>query len=100
MDRSVTETPRAEARMFEKQSLTTRIMVGKGLGLAVGLLGFILMPLFLPGADGILQSPFWIAAEGAIAGFVIGYFATRFGGEGKEIAGRRYLFRPAEPYWR
>ncbi len=144
--------------MFEKQSLTTRIAIGKGLGLVVGLLGFFLIPFFLPdadwlirtgfllwyitfgaiiglagvltrypffkfrypwwlrdtafgawlnfvlaffaydkieatmvytfGADGIIQSPFWIAGEGAIVGFVIGYFATRYGGEGKEIAGR------------
>jgi hypothetical protein len=35
------------------------------------------------GEDGILQSPFWFTAEGAIVGLVIGYFATRFGGEGK-----------------
>ena len=34
------------------------------------------------GADGFLASPFWFAAEGAILGLVIGYFATRFGGEG------------------
>ena len=34
------------------------------------------------GAGGLLASPFWFAAEGAIFGFVIGYFATRFGGEG------------------
>ncbi len=144
--------------MFERQSLTTRIAIGKGLGLVVGLLGFFLIPFFLPdadwlirtgfllwyitfgaiiglagvltrypffkfrypwwlrdtgfgawlnfvlaffaydkieaamvatfGADGLLQSPFWIAGEGAIVGFVIGYFATRYGGEGKEIAGR------------
>ena len=34
------------------------------------------------GAGGVLESPFWFAAEGAIVGLVIGYFATRFGGEG------------------
>jgi hypothetical protein len=39
------------------------------------------------GADGALQSPFWFAAEGAIIGLVIGYFATRFGGEGAATAG-------------
>ena len=27
---------------------------------------------------------FWFTAEGAIVGLIIGYFATRFGGEGKE----------------
>lgn len=36
------------------------------------------------GEGGVLRSPFWFAAEGAVMGFVIDYFATRFGGEGKE----------------
>ena len=36
------------------------------------------------GADGILTSPFWFAAEGAVVGFVIGYIVTRFGGEDAE----------------
>lgn len=42
----------------------------------------------LLGADGILTSPFWFAAEGALVGLVIGYVATRFGGEGKETVGK------------
>ena len=29
-----------------------------------------------------LHSPYWIVLEGALVGLVIGYFATRFGGEG------------------
>ncbi len=37
---------------------------------------------------GILSSPFWFIAEGAIIGLFIGYLATRFGGEGKEIVGK------------
>jgi hypothetical protein len=40
------------------------------------------------GENGLLTSPFWFTAEGAIAGLIIGYFATRFGGEGKETVGR------------
>ena len=36
------------------------------------------------GAGGLLSSPFWFAAEGAVVGLVIGYFATRFGGEGRD----------------
>jgi hypothetical protein len=40
------------------------------------------------GAGGALSSPFWFAAEGAIVGFIIGYFATRFGGEGAETVGK------------
>ena len=36
------------------------------------------------GVDGLFASPFWIVLEGAVVGLLIGYFATRFGGEGKE----------------
>jgi hypothetical protein len=36
----------------------------------------------LYGSDGLLGSPFWFVLEGAIIGLVIGYFATRLGGEG------------------
>ena len=36
------------------------------------------------GSQGVINSPFWFTAEGAIIGLVIGYVATRFGGEGKE----------------
>lgn len=144
--------------MFGNPSLMTRIAIGKGLGLLVGILGFVLLPTFLPDADlmlrwgillwyatfgaiigvfgvfdfhpilklplpwwfrspfiggwlnfvlvffahddmrammvsmfgegGMLQSPFWFVAEGAIIGFVIGYFATRYAGEGAATAGR------------
>ena len=41
----------------------------------------VLVSLF--GADGVLQSPFWFVAEGALVGLLIGYLATRFGGEGR-----------------
>ncbi len=144
--------------MFEKPSLLTRIAIGKGIGFAVGLLGFVLMPYFLPdagwlirigillwyttlgaiigvfgvgtfhpvlklpmpwwvrapflgawmnfvltffvydtmkaimvytfGADGIINSPFWFTAEGAIFGLIVGYAATRFGGEGSDTVDR------------
>ncbi len=140
--------------MFEKPSLVTRIAIGKGVGFAVGLAGFIFLPFFVPeagwlirwgillwyttlgaiigmfgvftwhpilkmpmpwwvrapflgawmnfvltffaydtmkdlmiavfGADGILASPFWFALEGALFGLLVGYLATRYGGEGKE----------------
>ncbi len=36
------------------------------------------------GVDGLFASPFWFSLEGAVVGLLIGYFATRFGGEGKE----------------
>ena len=40
------------------------------------------------GDNGIIQSPFWFAIEGAIIGLVIGGFATPFGGEVSETVGR------------
>lgn len=39
------------------------------------------------GVDGMLSSPFWFAAEGAVVGWIIGWGATRCGGEGKETLG-------------
>ena len=144
--------------MFQKPSLTTRIIVGKTVGFAIGLLGLILLPVFWPeagwmprigillwyttlgaiigmfgvfdrhpmlnlplpwwirdpcigawmnfvltffaydmllaamqsmfGPEGFIRSPFWLTAEGAVVGLVIGYFATRFGGDGPETAGK------------
>jgi hypothetical protein len=41
------------------------------------------------GPDGLLSSPFWSALDGAVFGLIIGYFATRFGGEGKETVEER-----------
>lgn len=46
------------------------------------------MMLRIFGENGALSSPFWFAAEGAIIGLIIGYFATRFGGEGPETVGK------------
>ena len=40
------------------------------------------------GPDSLLTSPFWFVAEGVVVGLIIGYFATRFGGEGVETVGR------------
>lgn len=40
------------------------------------------------GQDGIMTSPFWFTLEGAVIGLLIGYFATRFGGEGRETVDR------------
>ncbi len=144
--------------MFGKPSLATRIIVGKTVGFAFGLLGFLIMPTILPevglmqrwgllfwyttlgaiialfgvfnrhpmlnlplpwwamapflgawmnfmltllmyddlhrfslallGPDSAFTSPFWFVAEGAVVGLVIGFAATRIGGEGPETAGR------------
>lgn len=59
-------------------------LVGAWMNLLLALIAFdtlsaVMLAVF--GADGPLVSPFWICAEGAIIGFVIGYFAERFGGE-------------------
>jgi hypothetical protein len=40
------------------------------------------------GPEGMMTSPFWFAAEGAVVGLVIGFFATHYGGEGKETVDR------------
>jgi len=37
------------------------------------------------GADGLLSSPFWFVAEGALIGLIIGFTATRYAGEGKNV---------------
>jgi len=140
--------------MFNNPSLITRIAIGKGCGLIFGLIGFFMLPYFMPdaspmllwgillwyitigaivgvfgvmtwhpilklpmpwwfrapliagwmnfvltffaydsfaavmisvfGEGGMFLSPFWMVLDGAFAGLIIGYLATRFGGEGKE----------------
>jgi len=40
------------------------------------------------GENGTLSSPFWFVLEGALVGLLIGYLATKFGGEGKETVDR------------
>ena len=47
----------------------------------------MLVDLF--GESSPYQSPFWFVAEGAIVGLLIGYFATRFGGEGPGTVARK-----------
>jgi hypothetical protein len=37
------------------------------------------------GFDTFFRSPFWFILEGSIVGLIIGYVATKFGGEGKKI---------------
>ena len=45
------------------------------------------------GPEGILSSPFWFVAEGAIVGLIIGFAATRFGGEGPETVAQTAVVR-------
>ena len=42
------------------------------------------MMIALFGEGGFLKSPFWFVLEGALIGLLIGFLATRYGGEGKE----------------
>ncbi len=51
---------------------------------AYDLMKAMLTSTFGPG--GFFASPFWFALEGAVFGLMVGYFATRFGGEGKDGA--------------
>lgn len=37
------------------------------------------------GADSAFTSPFWFVAEGAVIGLIMGFCATRFGGEGAQV---------------
>lgn len=37
---------------------------------------------------GVICSPFWFVIEGAVIGLIIGFFATRFGGEGAETVNK------------
>ena len=53
---------------------------------AYDVMGEMMLALF--GEHGVLSSPFWFTAEGAFIGLIIGYFATRFGGEGSETIGK------------
>jgi len=46
------------------------------------------MTLTIFGKTDTVSTVFWFTLEGAIVGFIIGYFATKFGGEGKETVDR------------
>lgn len=48
----------------------------------------IVMMATMMGTESFFQSPFWIVIEGAVIGYVIGFFATKYGGEGAETAGK------------
>jgi len=56
--------------MFDTNSLTTRIAIGKGIGLLIGLTAFIFIPYFLPEASATLKWGvfLWYITFGAIIG--------------------------------
>jgi len=59
----------------EKPSMFTRIAIGKALGLIVGLLGFVLIPMFVPDVSTMFRWAIllWYTTFGAIVG-VFGVF--------------------------
>ncbi len=63
--------------MLEKPSLVTRIAVGKGVGFAVGLAGFLLLPVLVPEAGWLIRWGvlLWYTTLGAIIG-VFGVLTT------------------------
>ncbi|MGA0393099.1 MAG: hypothetical protein ACO3MW_03420 [Rhodospirillales bacterium] len=60
---------------LQKPSLVTRITVGKGVGLVVGLIGFVALPIFVPEIDWFIRWGvlLWYTTMGAIIG-VFGVF--------------------------
>jgi type VI protein secretion system component VasF len=61
------------------------VCIGAWLNLVLTFFAYDLMQEFLTAvfsADGIILSPFWFVLEGAVAGLLIEFFATRWGGEG------------------
>jgi hypothetical protein len=63
-------------------------IIGAWMNFVLVFFTYDLMEAAIQGMLGIALSPFWFVVEGAIAGAVIGGLATKFGGEGKEAAGR------------
>ena len=63
-------------------------IIGAWMNFVLVFFAYDLMEAAIQGMLGIALSPFWFVVEGAIAGAVIGGLATKFGGEGKEAAGR------------
>ena len=61
-------------------------LVGGWMNFVLVFFTYDLMAAAIQGMLGMALSPFWFVAEGAIVGAVIGWLATKFGGEGKASA--------------
>ena len=62
--------------------------IGAWLNLVIALIAYKTLEELLISAFGIdsaFTSPFWMVLEGAIIGFVIDFFATKYGGQGRNI---------------
>lgn len=62
-------------------------LIGAWMNFVLAFFAYDLMKAMLVsvfGPEGFFASPFWFALEGALFGLAVGYFATRFGGEGKD----------------
>ena len=62
--------------------------IGAWLNLCISLVAYDTLTLLMTsvfGENGLIASPFWMVLEGATVGFVIDFFATKFGGDGTEI---------------
>ena len=62
-------------------------MIGGWMNFVLTFFAFEKMQVFLIalfGRESLFTNPFWFVFEGVIVGLIIGFLATRFGGEGKE----------------
>ena len=57
-------------------------LIGAWMNLVLVFFAHQVMAGVLAGMTGIALSPFWFVLEGAVVGALIGFVATRFGGEG------------------
>ncbi len=63
-------------------------LIGGWMNFILVFFAYDLLAAAILGMLGMALSPFWFVVEGAVVGTVIGLLATKFGGEGKETAGR------------
>ncbi|QFR39346.1 hypothetical protein A9Q91_03875 [Candidatus Gracilibacteria bacterium 28_42_T64] len=61
------------------------IFMGAWLNFVLALFMYDRLVLLIQGTTWEGMSPFWIILEGLVIGLIIDYFATKFGGEGKEL---------------
>ena len=82
--------------MLGNPSLTTRIVIGKGIGALVGLMGLVSLPYFLPGVGWLPRIGifFWYTTLGAIIGVFGVYMPTN-----RLVAPQRPRLHRRQPGW-